>query len=63
MLKIYICPECYNFKMVSKKNNCFCLHCSEELTECSVSYEDFSNMNQDERDKLKERLKVKLLCK
>lgn len=61
MLKIYICPECYNFRMVSKKNNAVCLHCSESLKVCTISYDDYSNLDELERGKLKERLKVKIL--
>lgn len=61
MLKIYICPNCYNFRMISKKNNAICLHCLGELKACKISYDDFSNMNESEREKLRKELKFKLL--
>ena len=49
MLKIYICPRCYNIRMVSKKTNAVCLHCNQQLKQCDISYEKYTTLDDGER--------------
>lgn len=64
MLKIYICPRCYNVRMVSKKPNAICLHCNEEMEQCDLTYDNYTNMNGSERKEYislwKQRLKFNI---
>ena len=53
MLKIYICPSCYNFRMVSKRTDAICLHCQKKLVPTNISFEKFSNLDLEERNKYK----------
>lgn len=56
MLKIYICPNCYNIRMVSKKPNAICLHCNTILKECDITYDKYTNLTSEERSNYKNRL-------
>jgi len=49
MLRIYICPECYNFRMVSRKTDANCFHCGATLVKCDLDYSTFMNMSEAER--------------
>ncbi|MBE5961375.1 MAG: DNA-directed RNA polymerase subunit M [Lachnospiraceae bacterium] len=55
MLKIYICPHCFNIRMVSKKPNAVCLHCNQKLVECDIDYTKFTSMDEEERIKYRDR--------
>ena len=59
MLKIYICPKCYNVRMVSKKPNAICLHCDEELKQCDITYEKYTELDDGERQEYIELWKQK----
>lgn len=54
MLKIFICPECYNIRMVSKRPNAVCLHCNEPLLACDLDYSEYILLNLEEREMYKE---------
>lgn len=54
MLKIFICPECYNIRMVSKRPNAVCLHCNKPLVECDLEYGDYTRLSAKERDVYKD---------
>lgn len=54
MLKIYICPKCYNFRMVSRKPDAICFHCGMKLELCDLDYGTYMNMTEDERIRYKE---------
>ena len=62
MLRIYICPECYNFRMVSRKPDAVCFHCGTTLDKIELEYVEFMNMSEDERitykDDYKNRVKL-----
>ena len=49
MLRIYICPQCYNFRMVSRKPDAICFHCGSILERCDLEYIDYMNMTKEER--------------
>lgn len=49
MLKIYICPKCYNFRMVSRRPDAICLHCGTVLEQSNLDYRTFMNMTDEER--------------
>lgn len=61
MLKIYICPNCYNVRMVSKKTNAVCLHCDQELKACDISYDKYTKLDNEERQEYKMTWKQKLI--
>jgi len=54
MLKIYICPHCYNFRMVSRKPDAVCFHCGTTLEKSELEYITYMNMTEEERDIFKE---------
>lgn len=59
MLKIFICPECYNIRMVSKRPNAICLHCNKPLLECDLDYSEYIMLSTEERELYKEVFKEK----
>lgn len=61
MLRIYICPKCYNFRMVSRKPDAICFHCGSTLDRCNVTYVDFMNMTEEERNHFKEDYKKRIM--
>ncbi len=54
MLKIYICPTCYNFRMVSRKPDAICFHCGTDLILTDIDYTDYINMTEEKRNAYKE---------
>jgi hypothetical protein len=60
MLRIYICPNCYNLRMVSRKPDAICFHCGEVLERCDVNYETYMNMSELERNELKNNFKARM---
>lgn len=54
MLRIYICPKCYNFRMVSRKPDAICFHCGTVLDQCDIDYSEYINMTEEQRNKYKE---------
>ena len=60
MLRIFICPKCYNFRMVSRKPDAICLHCGEMLEQCLIKYGEFINMTEEDRNVLKEECRKRL---
>lgn len=61
MLKIYICPKCYNFRMVSRKPDAICFHCGMTLQLCDLEYGAYMNMTEDERNEYKDNFKKRML--
>lgn len=54
MLRIYICPKCYNYRMVSRKPDAICFHCGSILERCDIEYMDYMKMSEDERNTYKD---------
>ncbi len=61
MLRIYICPICYNFRMVSRKTDAVCLHCGTTLNKCELEYGAFMNMTEIDRDEFKQDYRKRML--
>lgn len=61
MLRIYICPTCYNIRMVSRKPDAVCLHCGMRLHKSDLEYADFMNMTEEERNLFKEKYKSRMI--
>lgn len=61
MLRIYICPMCYNFRMVSRKPDAVCLHCGAVLEHSKIEYGVFMNMTENDRNEYKENYKKRML--
>lgn len=61
MLHIYICPNCYNLRMVSRKPDAICFHCGTTLQLVDVDYETYVNMAEDERVLLKNKMKESII--
>lgn len=49
MLRIYICPKCYNFRMVSRKPDAICFHCGSQLDKCDLEYSEYVDMSEVQR--------------
>ena len=60
MLRIYICPKCYNFRMVSRKPDAVCFHCGSTLEKCELQYVEFMEMTELERNTYRENYKNRL---
>ncbi len=61
MLKIYICPKCYNFRIVSRKPDAICFHCGMKLEHCDLDYATYMNMSEEERNEFRNNLKKRML--
>jgi hypothetical protein len=61
MLRIYICPKCYNFRMVSRKPDAICFHCGMNLVQCDLEYITYMNMTEEERNTYKENFKKRMM--
>lgn len=61
MLKIYICKKCYNFRMVSRKKDAICFHCGAALVQCDIDYGTFMSLTEEERGRLKDTYKSRIL--
>lgn len=61
MLRIYICPKCFNFRMVSRKPDAVCLHCGTVLDRCELEYGVYINMTEDDRNEYKENYKKRMM--
>lgn len=55
MLRIFICPKCFNFRIVSRKPDATCFHCGAILHKSDLDYVDFIDMSEQERMKYKEK--------
>ncbi|MBB2182835.1 hypothetical protein H0486_08100 [Lachnospiraceae bacterium MD1] len=60
MLKIFICPQCYNFRIVSRKPDATCFHCGSSLNKCNLEYIEYMNMSEEERISFKEDYKKRM---
>ncbi len=60
MLRIYICPQCYNYRMVSRKPDAVCFHCGTTLEKCELEYSDYMNMTENQRNTYKEEYKNRM---
>jgi len=60
MLRIYICPKCYNFRMVSRKPDAICFHCGTTVEKSDLEYITYMNMTEIERDVFKEKYKNRI---
>ncbi len=60
MLRIYICPKCYNYRMVSRKPDAVCFHCGSTLDKCELEYIEFMNMTEEQRINYKENYKSRI---
>jgi len=61
VLRIYICPKCYNFRMVSRKPDAICLHCGTRLDQCELQYGAYMNMTEYDRNEFKENYKKRMM--
>lgn len=60
MLRIFICPQCYNFRMVSRKKGAICFHCGVALEKTELNYSVYINMSLQERDDYREKYKKRM---
>ena len=61
MLRIYICPKCYNFRMVSRRPDAVCLHCGTVLDICDINYGEYINMTEKKRNEFRENYKRRIM--
>jgi len=54
MLHIFICPKCFNFRIVSRKPDAVCFHCGARLFRSDIDYIEYIDMSEQEREKYKE---------
>lgn len=62
MIKIFICPKCYNFRMVSRKPRAECYHCDTMLVKTDIEYSTYMNMSEEERNTFKENYKNRMMA-
>lgn len=61
MLRICICPKCYNFRMVSRNPDAVCLHCGTVLNKSNLEYSLFMNMTEEDRNTYKDEYKNRMM--
>ncbi len=61
MLRIFICPKCYNFRMVSRKPAAICFHCGAKLEKTELDYNEYIHMTEQDRNTYKENYKKRML--
>ncbi len=62
MLRIYICPKCYNFRIVSRKPDAVCFHCGTLLEKSELEYVTYMNMTQEQRDDFRQQYINRLMA-
>ncbi|TAH67243.1 MAG: DNA-directed RNA polymerase subunit M [Anaerolineaceae bacterium] len=55
MLHIFICPKCFNYRIVSRKPDAICFHCGATLHKSDIDYVEYIDMNEQERKKYKDK--------
>ena len=61
MIRIFICPKCYNFRMVSRRPNAICFHCGAKLERTEIDYNKYVLMDQQDRNTYRENYKKRML--
>ncbi|NLP16454.1 MAG: hypothetical protein GX379_05420 [Clostridiales bacterium] len=54
MLHIFLCPKCFNYRIVSRKPDAICFHCGAKLYKSNIDYVEYIDMSEQEREKYKE---------
>jgi hypothetical protein len=60
MIRIFICPKCFNIRMVSRKPGALCLHCGTQLEKSDIDYTEYVKMTEQERDMYRENYKRRM---
>jgi len=55
MLTIFICPKCYNYRIVSRKPDATCFHCGAMLHRSDIDFIEFTDMSEQERSDYKQK--------
>ncbi len=55
MLRIFICPKCFNYRIVSRKPEAICFHCGAALYKSDLEYAEYADMSEKERARYKEK--------
>lgn len=61
MIRIFICPKCYNFRMVSRRPDAICFHCGAKLEKTDIDYSKYIYMDEQERNTYRENYKKRIL--
>ena len=54
MLHIFLCPKCFNYRIVSRNPAAMCFHCGAKLNKTDIDYVEYIDMSEQERSKYKE---------
>jgi hypothetical protein len=54
MLHIFLCPKCFNYRIVSRKPDAICFHCGATLLKSDIDYVEYIDMSEQEREKYRE---------
>ena len=55
MLHIFLCPKCFNYRIVSRKPDPICFHCGATLLKSDINYVEYIDMSKQERESYKEK--------
>ena len=55
MLHIFLCPKCFNYRIVSRKPDAICFHCGATLYKSDIDYVEYIDMSEQERERYKEK--------
>ena len=55
MLHIFLCPKCFNYRIVSRKPDAICFHCGATVYKSDIDYVEYIDMSEQERERYKEK--------
>ena len=50
MILVYVCPHCDGVRIVSRRKEVFCLECGQKMNLSDLSFIQWSEMDQKERE-------------
>ena len=62
MLHIFLCPKCFNYRIVSRKPDAICFHCGERLHKSDIDYVEYIDMSEQERERYKQKFIKRMMA-
>jgi hypothetical protein len=62
MLHIFLCPKCFNYRIVSRNPDAICFHCGARLHKSDIDYVEYIDMSEKEREKYKQEFAKRMMA-